>query len=75
MLETKRTPVFGGKLRKLEPAGALNEVFNKNFYECMDCGTVYCEGAPGWAKCNGKTIGLCPWCRPDSKPWENGRGA
>ena len=29
----------------------------------------------GKAFCNGHEINLCPTCRPDSKPWTNGRGA
>ncbi len=58
-------------------------------YGCVDCGTLFPVlidwdngvGAVGQSwnevraiKCNGHAITVCPWCRPDSKPWENGRG-
>lgn len=46
-------------------------------YECVDCGTSFPikeKGASNTALCNGFTITLCPWCRPDSKQWKNGRG-
>lgn len=52
------------------------------FVQCADCKTdfpkmpdrtpeAYGFGVP---MCNGHMISLCPWCRPDSKPWTNGRG-
>jgi hypothetical protein len=40
-----------------------------HYWRCVDCGSDYAAG-----RCNGHEIGLCPWCRPDSKPWTNGRG-
>lgn len=54
----------------------------KGWMKCVDCGTQYPileymdngeikEGI----RCNGHTIELCPWCRPDSMPWMHGRGA
>jgi len=61
-----------------------------NFFTCIDCHTVYPEEqrefdmpdnythcwpeGTGKAKCNGHTISLCPTCRPDSRPWFEGRG-
>jgi hypothetical protein len=55
--------------------------FNGNVYlktdrwECVDCKTEFIRN-PNADKpnCNGVKIDLCPWCRPDSKPWKNGRG-
>lgn len=44
------------------------------WYVCVDCGTDYPRERGGAISCNGKVIYLCPWCRPDSKPWKNGRG-
>ena len=42
-----------------------------DFYECTDCGTSYiCFG--GIPYCNGVEISLCPWCRPDYRPFHNG---
>ena len=43
------------------------------YVQCVDCGDQYphIDGVP---KCNGQIIGLCPWCRPDSQPWQKGRG-
>jgi uncharacterized protein CbrC (UPF0167 family) len=44
------------------------------YFECIDCGQQYPDLGPG-VSCNYELIGmLCPWCRPDSKPWTNGRG-
>jgi len=40
---------------------------------CIDCGTEYLH-LDNKTICNGKEITRCPWCRPDSKPWTNGRG-
>ena len=60
------------KTGRLIDIGILNaDCFSAfRYYECVDCGTRYPD-----ARCNGKeTGGLCPWCRPDSKPWTNGRG-
>jgi len=49
------------------------------YYKCKDCGTEFpstprsCEeGAK--AMCNNTPINVCPWCRPDSKPFTKGRG-
>ena len=51
-------------------------------YGCVDCDTLYpvlVDYDEDWnetreIKCNGHAITLCPWCRPDSEPWKNGRG-
>ena len=45
-----------------------------DWYECVDCHTAYPRVSGGSTTCNGKIISLCPWCRPDSEPWKNGRG-
>ena len=49
-----------------------------NQYTCIDCGTNYQSKyeyamPDGPALCNGQTIKLCPWCRPDSEPNHYGR--
>lgn len=41
--------------------------------ECVTCGTTY-PVMDGKTWCNSHIITKCPWCRPDSKPWQNGRG-
>jgi hypothetical protein len=50
----------------------------KGYYMCVDCGTAYPANSnldlDRIAKCNGHIIDLCPWCRPDSQSWRNGRG-
>lgn len=57
-------------------------------YTCKDCKTPYPVNTErsiagialipnariGEALCNGRGIDLCPWCRPDSRPWKHGRG-
>lgn len=49
-------------------------------YYCIDCNTIYppvgsvAASVLGLAMCNGHPINVCPWCRPDSRPWMNGRG-
>lgn len=48
-------------------------------YTCVDCDTEYPikfdrKTLDDTAFCNGHSITLCPWCRPDSKPWKHGRG-
>jgi hypothetical protein len=52
-------------------------------FECVDCGTVFpklkeynprTDEFEMHIKCNGHKINKCPWCRPDSTPWTNGRG-
>lgn len=46
-------------------------------YECVDCGTSFPineNGEPNTLLCNDFVITLCPWCRPDSKPYHYGRG-
>ena len=53
-----------------------------NFYMCKDCKTMFPTFCRSTGKeiyfvkpnVNGWKIDLCPWCRPDSKPWKNGRG-
>lgn len=42
--------------------------------QCIDCNTVFLVNGKGKTMCNNKKIVLCPWCRPDSIPWKNGRG-
>ena len=44
------------------------------FRACVDCGTEYIVMG-GRLMCNDHEISLCPWCRPDSRPWFAGRGA
>ena len=50
-----------------------------DIYNCVDCGTTYPikfdrNTSKDAAFCNGHSIILCPWCRPDSMPWKHGRG-
>jgi hypothetical protein len=56
---------------------------HRSLFVCVDCNTTYPEimyfdridDRVKWGiRCNGHTITLCPWCKPDSKPWINGRG-
>lgn len=55
---------------RLEPLGEKRLGGQRcHYWRCVDCGSDY----PG-ARCNGQSIGICPWCRPDSRPWQNGRG-
>ena len=60
--------------------GKLEQISNR-LYRCIDCKTEFIyipedvnpldsEGI----RCNGYKITLCPWCRPDSKQWTDGRG-
>lgn len=51
----------------------FSEVKRTTYLECVDCLTVY-QTIQGATRCNGHVISLCPWCRPDSKPYTNGRG-
>ena len=63
--------------------GTLQNIDVKNygrskfeFYECADCRAIYpVSGENDLPQCNKVSIELCPWCREDSKPWCNGRGA
>lgn len=41
--------------------------------ECIDCHSLY-PHIDGRVSCNGRAITLCPWCRPDSRTWQAGRG-
>ncbi len=42
---------------------------------CDDCGTTFTANLGRPFTINGvMNDGLCPWCRPDSEPWKNGRG-
>jgi hypothetical protein len=50
----------------------ISQIFD--YYCCVDCGTEYPKKDNEPITCNGDIIGQCPWCRPDSKPWANGRG-
>lgn len=60
---------------KLEDQGEKSYGLEKlRFFQCVDCETNY-PVIDGVAICNGAAIELCPWCRPDSKPWQKGRGA
>ncbi len=43
------------------------------FFQCKDCKTDF-PRINDSIMCNGKPIIKCPWCREDSKPWQNGRG-
>lgn len=43
-------------------------------FECEDCTTRFTREPSRSMTCNGHVIDLCPWCRPDSKPWTKGRG-
>lgn len=43
------------------------------WYECVDCHTSF-PMMNNVIMCNGQEIYLCPWCREDSKPYQNGRG-
>lgn len=53
------------------PLGAFMEY---EWFRCVDCGAGFPREDYGSTKCNGIVINLCPWCRPDSEPWKNGRG-
>ena len=63
--------------------GELRPIFDSRLKHinttCIDCNTEYyvCRNIDDTTEttCNGHTITLCPWCREDSKPWKNGRGA
>lgn len=44
------------------------------WWGCVDCAADYPRPPGGAVTCNGRVITLCPWCRPDSEPWKNGRG-
>lgn len=61
-----------------QKTGTLKAVGNRRlglaiyyYWMCIDCGTEFPDAE---TQCNGHQIGRCPWCRPDSKPWVNGRG-
>lgn len=80
MIYSFTVPEKSGALRYMgeKPYGACQTL---PFYKCVDCGTEFPEiknlevFPPTVAiKCNDADINLCPWCRPDSKPWTNGRG-
>lgn len=45
----------------------------RTYFRCVDCQTEY-PVLRGFISCNGHKIGRCPWCRPDSEQWKNGRG-
>jgi hypothetical protein len=68
MTNDQTTPAKTGALRYI---GEFNlGVFARyRYYACVDCGSEYPD-----AQCNGRMLTLCPWCRPDSEPWKNGRG-
>lgn len=60
---------------EIQTTGKL--VTDRGHYKCVDCGDLYppaIENIEGIAKCNGYVIMLCPWCRPDSVAWKDGRG-
>jgi len=51
-----------------------HENTNQKVMVCVDCKTqFYTKDVK--VSCNGYMITLCPWCRPNSKPWQHGRGA
>ncbi len=68
--ETAKTKT--GHLTMLGP-GKLGDT-TYNYFRCDDCGGDY-PVIDGRIKCNGHAITLCPWCRPDSEPFKNGRGS
>ena len=49
--------------------------YGVEYSKCNTCNTSFRIDRNGDTKSNGHTITLCPWCRDDSKPWKNGRGA
>lgn len=55
---------------QLKCAGAFGR---EQYVACCECDTRFPVTDEG-PQCNGKTIDRCPWCRPDSSPWKNGRG-
>lgn len=60
---------------KLIDQGLKNYGLEKiQFFQCVDCDSNY-PVIDDKINCNGAVIELCPWCRSDSKPWTNGRGA
>jgi hypothetical protein len=64
------TPAIAQKTGILDFVGEKRLGVNAHqYFRCRDCHTDYAA-----ARCNGRQIDLCPWCRPDSKPWTNGRG-
>ena len=63
-------------MSELQTTGKLEKGYSGH-YKCVDCETQYLaasENIEGIAKCNGHIIMLCPWCRPDSVAWKDGRG-
>lgn len=63
---------------RITTTGLLEERFahsrtSEKLSFCVDCGTGYHIDSQGRVKCNGSVILRCPWCRPDSRPWTNGR--
>ena len=65
---------------RLERTGRL-ELSTASHWRCADCGTHFAYETDevislidAKVQCNGKRILLCPWCRPDSTPFKNGRG-
>jgi len=71
-------------MKTMEKKGLLTRVYNirgsrVTVHMCGDCKTEYhhalnIDTGLFQAKCNGRFIDLCPWCREDSKPWAHGRG-
>jgi len=59
---------------KLNPVWFQGLKMYFSFFVCIDCGTMYRKDEVHGIQCNGASITKCPWCRPDSKPWKNGRG-
>lgn len=51
----------------------LGGYFEYRWWKCSRCGTQYPE-ILGEIRCNSHTIEKCPWCKPDSAPWKDGRG-
>ena len=51
----------------------LGLYFKGEFYKCSDCDTEY-PVIDNKICCNGNVIIVCPWCRDDTRRWQNGRG-
>ncbi len=63
------------KGRLMEMAPGYIGVAPVSVKKCQDCGTVFTAHRGRPFTINGvMNDGLCPWCRPDSAPFKNGRG-
>lgn len=64
---------------RLEPIGRHKlGIASYEYSRCVDCGADFPHAAgtreTAYAVCNGAPLSLCPYCRPDSKPFCRGRG-